>query len=350
MENDRSDKIIRTILGKLDREVVPKVKRNAERVEKIKDKVLDALPRGGPGGYSIHFIHCGSAFEGLAVKEETDFDIVMMLGKPFESDNFTVCRDPSGFFTLQWKTHLPNKFLSDCDDFLDAATIRRELFSLASHGIKNLNIPNAEIKYREQLVALTVEIQFFNGEKISIDFVPEIVFRTWGQCPDLRPLSELPSCLRKYIDTLNKNKSPIMFFSLAVPDADKYLNSDQLFSVSFSLLEKKFLNSEVKLRDMVRMVKLKAHQQNWKRLYKFQSFFAKRTAVKHCDELKKKTLCEGYKAILEYLLQDVEKGFMEDYFIINLVAYTWKPEKASMFREELVRTLTEDPSEMLKLM
>ncbi|XP_064092322.1 uncharacterized protein LOC135205513 [Macrobrachium nipponense] len=350
MDTDKSDLIIRRILGKLNMEVVPKVKQNSRKAEEFKDKVWDAIPKGGPGGYRFHFIHCGSAFEGLAVKEETDFDITMILGDPFESYNFTTRRDPSGFFTLEWKSHLPNKFFNDCDNFLDAAKLRRDLFGIVSRAVESLNIPNADIKYREQLVALTVEIRYSTGETVSIDFVPQIVFRTWGQCPDLRPLSELPKCLRAYIDTSNRNKSPIMSFSMAVPDSQQYPNPDQLFSVSFGLLEKNFLISEVKLRDMVRMVKLKALQQNWKRLYKFQSFFAKRIAVKHCDELKDKSLCEGYRAILGYLLQDVKNGYMDDYFIKNLVAYRWEPKRAFEFQEAIARAMNEDPSDILKQM
>ncbi|WP_348243524.1 hypothetical protein, partial [Salmonella enterica] len=71
--------------------------------------------------------------------------ITMILGDPFESYNFTTRRDPSGFFTLEWKSHLAKKFFNDCDNFLDAAKLRRELFTIVSRAIDKLNIPNAEI-------------------------------------------------------------------------------------------------------------------------------------------------------------------------------------------------------------
>ncbi|XP_068211604.1 uncharacterized protein [Palaemon carinicauda] len=343
------DSIVRSIFGKLNREVVPKVKRNAQKMEEYKEKVREAIEKSD-SGYSVQFVHCGSAFEGLAVKEETDFDIVMMLRNPFESSNFTPRRHPGGFFTLEWKSHLPVKFVCDSKGVVNASQLRRDLFTRIVNAIDAVKVPGAKISRKEQLVAVTVEMKYDSGEEISIDFVPLIVFRSWGQCPDLRPLNELPRCLRAYIDTLNKNKSPIMFFSLAVPNPEGNANYNQLFSASFGLLEKNFLNSEVKLRDMVRLVKLKAHQQDWKRLYKFQSFFAKRIAVKHCDELKTKGVWDGYRAILNYLDQEVEKGFIEDYFIKNQVAYTWKPQRAVEFREAIARALREDPSNILSKM
>ncbi|XP_068211365.1 uncharacterized protein [Palaemon carinicauda] len=331
---DDFSNIARSILGRLNREVVPKVEKNGQRAAQFIEKVEAALPRG-PFGYSISFIHCGSAYEGLAVKANTDFDIVVMLNAPFESENFSVRRDPSGFFTLEWKSHIPNQLASDCNGFLDASKLRQDLFSIIGRGIQKVCIPNAKIKYREQLVALTVEIAYATGDIVMMDFVPQIVFRTWGQCPDLRPLHELPKCLRAYIDTLNKNKSPIMFFSLKVPDAHKYPNSDQLFNVSFGLLEKKFLASNVQLLDMVRLVKLTAHARNWKKQYKFQSMFVKRIAVKYSDSLKDKTLVEGYKAILCYLAEEVKRGFIDDYFIKGKEIYRWEPRVASNFHREI---------------
>ncbi|XP_068211605.1 uncharacterized protein [Palaemon carinicauda] len=343
------DSIVRSILGKLNREVVPKVRRNAQKMEEFKERFRKAIEKSD-SGYPKQFVHCGSAFEGLAVKEETDFDIVMTLGKPFEGANFTPRRHPSGFFTLKWKPHLPSKSVCDSEGVVNVSHLKEDLFTRIVNAIDAVKVPGQEIRRSKQLVAVTVEIKYDSGEEISIDLVPTIVFRSWEDCPDLRPPTELPECLRDYIDTLKDNGSPIMFFSLTVPNADKYQNSDQLSSPSFGLLEKTFLSSEVNLRDMVRLVKLKAHQQDWKRLYKFQSFFAKRIAVKHCDELKTKGVWEGYRAILKYLDQEVEKEFIEDYFIINQVAYKWKPERAVQFREEIARALREDPSNILSKM
>ncbi|XP_066986411.1 cyclic GMP-AMP synthase-like receptor 1 [Macrobrachium rosenbergii] len=325
----------RGILCNMNNTVTPRVKSNRELVDEFLDKFRATLTdEVTPTSYTLHIIHGGSAYENLAVDYKTDFDITVSLGRDFVSENFDVKRDKSGFFVLEAKKHMMHL---DCNNLLDSSKVRNGLFNAMRRHIDMVTIPDTTIIHKESLSAVTVELQEHSGlrRRVSIDLVPQIPFRTWGQCPDLLPLGEMPECLRKYIDRTNKNKSPCMFFAVGIPKASRYPNSDQLFNISFSLLEKNFVNEETDIRDMVRLVKYIAKRRDWKDRHHFKSFYAKRVAVKYYDELKGKEPWDGCLRLLKGLEEEVSDGVIDGYFVGNQPLREWDDEEARDFIREI---------------
>lgn len=328
------------ILHEVSSTVTPKVKANAKCVQEFLEKLHDIISEPKTGtSFNASIIHGGSSYEGLAVKEKVDFDITLMLGEPFVSENFSVGRDPSNFFTLKWKSHLPVNRYVDREGFLEATKMREAFFEELKKCTEKVYIPNAKVTCRNGLAALDVVIQYETGLKISIDLVPQIPFRSWGQCPDLLPMDKLPVSLRQYIDTLNRNKSPCMFFSLGVPGASNYRNPDQLFNISFSLLEKEFLKSNTEIRNMVRIVKYIADRRGWKKNFSFKSFHAKRVAIKYHHGLKGNDLWNGCVLLLKYLSHELRSGTIDGYFVKNQVMHKWEAQEIVKFQEEIRRVV-----------
>ncbi|XP_066986409.1 uncharacterized protein [Macrobrachium rosenbergii] len=322
----------RSLLCSLNNTVTPRVKRNRELVDEFLDKFRATLV--STGSYAVHIIHGGSAYENLAVDDKADFDITMSLGKDFVSENFNVERDRSGFFILEAKKSMRHL---DCNNLLDSSKVRNGLFSAIRHHIDMVTMPGITLTHKDSLSGLAVELQENTGlrRRVSIDLVPQIPFSTWGQCPDLLPLGGMPKCLRQYIDRINKNKSPCMFFALGIPKASRYPNSDQLFNISFSLLEKNFINEETDIRDMVRLVKYIAKRRDWKGRHHFKSFYAKRVAVKYYDELKGKEPWDGCLRLLKRLEDEVSDGVIDGYFVGNQPLREWDDEEARDFIREI---------------
>lgn len=83
---------------------------------------------------------------------------------------------------------------------------------------------------------------------IKIIYILSVSARSWGQCPDLVDLYRLPAALRQYITNASSNRSPIYTFSPAVPG--RHANGQFLCNISFAMLEKEFLRSNSKLREL----------------------------------------------------------------------------------------------------
>ncbi|XP_068223212.1 uncharacterized protein [Palaemon carinicauda] len=323
------------LLANLSSSITPAVKSNRELVDEFLEKFRSTLThKVTPNSFTIKIIHGGSSYENLAVDNKADFDITVSLGREFVSENFDVERDPSGFFILEAKQHMRHL---DCNNLLDSSRLRNGLFRVLQHHIDQVKIPDTTITHQEGLSALGVELQEHSGprRRVSIDLVPQIPFRTWGQCPDLLSLSEMPRCLRQYIDRTNRNKNPCMFFSLGIPKAERFPNPDQLFNISFSLLEKNFINEETDIRDMVRLVKYIAKKRHWKDNHHFKSFYAKRVAVKYYDELQGMKPWDGCLRLLEELEGEVANRVIDGYFVGNQPLREWKHDEAQNFIREI---------------
>lgn len=341
------------ILASLDDRVIPKVKRNAKVVAQFIEELEKAIGRERKEeNVEISIMHGGSTYEGLAVKEKVDFDILLLLGKPFVSENFEIQRDPnSGYFTLQWKSHVVGRKWEDSNRYLLAQDLQKWVFGMLTQLIQRITqliqritLPNAEVKCRDGLAALDVSIKT-EGREISLHLAPQISCHSWGQCPDLKPLGDLPRSLRCYIDTLNKNASPVMFFSPAV--AGNQQNAHRLLNVSFSQLEKKFVTSNTAIRDMVRLVKYVAEGQGWKKNYGLKSFCVKRVAIKYADALENLNLWEGYRTLLWSLSQELAAGNIDGYFVRNQVTMKKKPENIQEFQVKIGEILRKNALESL---
>ncbi|XP_068223159.1 uncharacterized protein [Palaemon carinicauda] len=335
-----SNKDALQILGQLSREVTPQVKSNRELVSDFLTKLLATRVGPTPDSFEATTIHGGSCYENLAVDNEADFDITVSLGREFVSENFDVERDPSGFFILKARQQM--RYL-DCNNLLDSSKLRANIFSALRWHIGLVNIPDTTITHEAGLSAVIVQLQETTGlrRQVSIDIVPQIPFRTWGQCPDLLPLQEMPECLQEYIKRTSE-KNPCMFFSLGISKAERFPNSDQLFNISFSLLEKNFVNEETDIRDMVRLVKYIAKRRNWKDDHHFKSFYAKRVALKHYDELKGMEPWDGCQRLLQRLEEQVANHRVIDgYFVKNQPLRKWDEVEAWNFMREIrtVRTM-----------
>lgn len=346
--------IAKRTLSELDDEVAPKVKNNTNIVAQFIEKLLNAMGTGSNSSnsqsVSISIMHGGSAYEGLAVKEKVHFDIIVFLAKHFLSENFILRRDTnSGYFTLQWKSHITDKRWANKKGYLDAVGFQEWVFTTLTSFINEVQLPNTKIECRPGLAALEVLIET-EDSKISIDLAPQIPCHSWEQCPDLIPLQALPTSLRRYVDTLNKNASPVMFFSPAATGADRHQNGHRLCNVSFSQLEKKFLTSNTNIRDMVRLVKFVADRYDWKKKYAMKSFYVKRVAIKYADELESKNLWNGYRSLLGYLSQELNAGTIDGYFVSNQVTYRKKPEKIAEFQREIDQVKRKNAKEIQSLL
>ncbi|KAK7070753.1 hypothetical protein SK128_002875 [Halocaridina rubra] len=312
------------ILWELDASVSSSVNKTRKFVDEFKRNLEQDFPRIN-SVIKVSLTHGGSAYEGLAVSENADFDITVLLGDPFKLENFHVERDQkSDFFTLRWKSHLKNKILCNRDYYLKAADLREKMLTDLHTTIDNMYLASVKkIDIKHWLTSLAVEIHLLSGSKISIDVVPQVAFRSWNQCPDLKQISELSRHQRQYIDKINKNKSPVMCFALAVPDKENYSRGDFLFNISFSLLEKEFFKANTEIRDMVRLVKFVADRRGWKeKPLKFKSYYAKRVAIKYDKQLKTKNLWDGFRALLRFLRSDLDEiGTIDGFYVGNQVTY-----------------------------
>lgn len=343
--------IAKRILSDLDNGITPRLNNNTNIVTQFIDKLSNEMKTDpNPQSVSIFIMHGGSAYEGLAVKEKVHFDIIVCLEKPFVSENFILRRDPnSGYFTLQWQSHITDKRWANKRGCLDAVGFQEWMFTTLTGFINEVQLPNTKIECRPGLAALEVLIET-EDSKISIDLAPQIPCHSWGQCPDLIPLQALPTSLRRYVDTLNKNESPVMFFSPAATGADRHQNGHQLCNVSFSQLEKKFLTSNTDIRDMVRLVKFVADRYDWKKKYAMKSFYVKRVAIKYADKLESKNLWNGYRSLLGYLSQELNAGTIDGYFVKNQVTYRKKPEKIAKFQREIDQVTLKNAREIQRLL
>ncbi|XP_068223252.1 uncharacterized protein [Palaemon carinicauda] len=323
------------ILRQLDREVTPQVKRTREVVCLFLSKFLTVFENDVTTSFRITAIHGGSSDEHLAVDDKTDFDITVSLGGKFVSENFIVERDPRGFFILKAMKYM--KFLN-CDNFLDSSYLRENIFDVLLWCIKWVKIPKTRIRCkRVSESAVIVKLQRKSGlkRKIFIYLVPQIPFHTWGQCPDLLPLQEMPECLREHIKR-NIRLNPCMFFSFVSPLDVRVKHLDQLFNPSFSLLEKNFINEETDIRDMVRLVKYIAKKRHWKDSHHFKSFYAKRVALKHYDELKGMEPWDGCQRLLQRLEEQVtNQQVIDGYFVRNQPLRKWRYNEAQEFIREI---------------
>ncbi|KAK7079041.1 hypothetical protein SK128_028522 [Halocaridina rubra] len=337
-------KIVTEVLRELDTKVVTKVKENAHVVHDFLGKLGDKFNTPNQSReFKFHIMHAGSIYEKLAVEENADFDITLSILDPFCSKNFNIDRDASGYYRLKWKPSVKDQRFADNDGYIQSSRLRKSSFKYLRQCVEKINIPGTKINCYDADSSFSVKMISKSG-KISLDLVPQIACSTWGQCKDLKPLKEMPQSTRCYIDTLNKNKAPVMFFSLGIPGSEAYKNPDQLFNVSFSMLEKNYLKENPEIRDMIRLVKYTAKHHDWKKLkdrgdtkmkYPFKSFYAKRVAIKYHNQLKGKNVYEGYKCLLSYMSQELKTGKVDGYFVKDQVMKKWKPEEVSMFRKEV---------------
>lgn len=326
---DRESQIARGLLNRVDRNVVPKVKENLKVVTRFSE-ALQKQFQINPGKLlrGAHIMHSGSAYEGLIVSEKTDFDILVVLNDPFLAENFVISHDPSGFFTMKWKKTPSVTGFSDREGYLLGEVLQKPLFEALGARIRNVNREGvsgiSKINIRDGLASLAVELHTDTGTIISIDLVPQIPAVRWGQCADLVQRHRLPPSLRTYIQTLEVNSSPIFFFSVGVPG--RHQNQRRLLNISFSMLEKEFLISQPKTRDMVRLVKLVGKTCEWKRKCGLKSFYIKRVAVKYTSVLNNKSLWNGYKILLAHISDEVKTNRIDGFFIENQDNYTGTPE------------------------
>ncbi|XP_063613800.1 uncharacterized protein LOC134787042 [Penaeus indicus] len=333
LHND--DEIARTILRRVDERVKQTVRRNAETVRLFAERLQKNFHAGDYlAGADI--MHAGSAYEGLTVKPKTDFDVIVVLALKCLEDGFEVIRDESMFFKLKTR-----------NGFVLAEKLQKFLFKELTECVGRTKVDGASIRCREGLASLDVEIKT-KYDKISVDLSPQIPVRTWGRCPDLVSLASLPRCLRHYIDVLNRNKSPVMFFSPAVPGHHR--NQDVLCNVSFSMLEKTFLRNDATLRDSVRLVKATAVCLDWKEKFGLKSFHIKRVAIKYSDELEGLTLWNGYKQLLRNLMEELTSTHTFDgFFVSNQVTYKKKPERVYMLKEEIKQVITWSSTKLMQV-
>ncbi|XP_068223210.1 uncharacterized protein [Palaemon carinicauda] len=326
------------LLNQIDKKITPRVKSNQELLNDFLDELRDSLRNDeAPQSFAIQIIHVGSAFENLAVDKTADFDILVSLREEYVSENFYIERDPSGYFRLKATEEVTDTRYLDYNNYLDSSKLRSSIFKKLIWHIKQVFVDDTTVTYQRGLAALNVKLNERSGQKrrVSIDFVPQIPVHTWGQCPDLLSLSEMPRCLRQYIDRTNRHKNPCMFFSLAIPKPEMFRNSNLLFNPSFSLLEKNFINEETDIQDMVLLVKYIAKKRNWEDEHHFKSFYAKRVALKYYDELKGMKPWDGCLRLLKKLEKEVASRVIDGFFVTDQPLRKWKRRESQNFIREI---------------
>ncbi|XP_068223211.1 cyclic GMP-AMP synthase-like receptor 1 isoform X2 [Palaemon carinicauda] len=325
-------------LKQINRQLMPIVKSNRDLVNVFLDELRHSLRNDeAPQSFAIQIIHVGSSYEKLVVDTTADFDILVSLREEYVSENFYIERDPSGYFLLEAREDVTDIRYLDYNNYLDSSKLRSSIFKKLIWHIRQVFVDDTTIKCQKGLAALNVKLYERSGQRrrVSIDFVPQIPVHTWGQCPDLLSLSEMPRCLRQYIDRTNRHKNPCMFFSLGIPKADMFPNVNLLFNPSFPLLEKNFINEETDIQDMVLLVKYIAKKRNWEDEHHFKSFHAKRVALKYYDELTGMEPWDGCLRLLKKLEKEVASGAIDGYFVIDQPLRKWKRRESQDFIREI---------------
>ncbi|CAL4122908.1 unnamed protein product, partial [Meganyctiphanes norvegica] len=294
------------------------------------------------------FMHAGSAYEGLSVNAEADFDIPLILSGPgriFVRENFEIYREEqSKQFLLKWKEniHSEYRYKYNSNGFLHSKALLNDAFERLEFLISELSDWKVEAKRGLVSLVLTIYSQF-GSKRISMDLVTQISFSHW-ECPDIVPLHRLPESLQRYVVKLQRNGSSIFFASLTVPKPQ----SAELCSIAFSMLEKKFLVEDVNVRDIVRLVKLIAECRNWKKKYSLKSFQLKHLAIKHVEKLIGIPIWEGVKLLLNYIYNDLQDNTIKDFFIKNQVIYPGKPTKVNDIHREIHEVMKWSPNDLYK--
>ncbi|CAL4152632.1 unnamed protein product, partial [Meganyctiphanes norvegica] len=265
--------------------------------ERIKIKPSCHLIQG------VKFRHPGSSYEHVAVTEKTDFDIAMVLPKPFNGDNFEVVgvRHGPGVYKLKWSKDEERPDFINPNGYLESLALRDKVFEQLNEIIKEVKKVRRQdwnIQNKNYNASICCIIKEHNEDfNIKIDLVPQMQVSRWDRTPAPPSKGQLPSVLRDYVD---RTDYP-MFFSLAGPaktpdDNDGYAAPHQLkrenykhllVTCSFSELEKHCLKSSKVVCNAVRLVKLVSLEKEWKKTFNLHSFHIKRVAIKHYDTLDK---------------------------------------------------------------
>ncbi|KAG7155087.1 uncharacterized protein LOC121855577 [Homarus americanus] len=338
MARRNEDVVVRSVLGRLNK-VSFAVNQNKELVNKLVTELGHCLQReeGTLKGSTIR--HAGSAYENLAVKNQADYDLILQLGEPFVSNNFTIIQDSHERFMLYTLQRRENPLIRNKDIFcskrgnLKTEELRNDIFERLKKILSTIKVPGMTLKAYPKLAAMQLILTTGNREPIEMDLTPQIVACEWKNCPGLVSLESLPRCLVVYVESNSRRNAPVLYFTPAVLSAQKNEAHEVCNMVSFSLLEKHFLKEEVNIHDMVRLAKLVKDQQNWTNDYGLKSFHLKRLAIKNADTLRTMTTWNGFKALLQFLDVELEeKGGITDCFVNgNFIYYITKPNKVKGF-------------------
>ncbi|KAK3894836.1 hypothetical protein Pcinc_001411 [Petrolisthes cinctipes] len=263
------------------------------------------------------FDFAGSAYEGTAVSEMTDFDILLILPEPYVADNFMVHeRYEPGIYKLQWRVGSgvrPNTFVNG-KGFLEAKKLREYTVNELKNVLKDVkkDNPHWKIHFKKMLNSLTVYITDNDGDRLKLDIVLQMGEPEWGQLANMTTEDELPSVLENYLEEVQYP----LFYSLAPHNSFNGKNDYHLLlSTSFSPLEKHCMIESCGVREAVLLAKLVSQDRDWKKDYGLRSFHFKRVAIKHYEELDGLNAWSGFQRLLKYLSEQLENAEIEGFFI-----------------------------------
>ncbi|XP_071512379.1 uncharacterized protein [Panulirus ornatus] len=334
----RDEAVVREIIGHLN-QATRVVTQHKQVVIKFTDEVSRYLANVSSGSLTgAHIRHSGSAYENLEVSSDADFDLILELGQPFAGSNLEVTGVRVGSFVhYKLKARELPKDPSQAiffrrDGFLKSEELRMDAFTRFHDILRRVNLPNVSLQHFRKLSAMQVNLQS-RGQKLELDVTPQIVAPAWNDCPGLVPMSSLPQCLQRYIINNERNRSPVFYFTPAIPEKERVLDWQVSLMLGFSLLEKHFLQNEVNIHDMVRLAKLVKDRLDWSKKYGFKSFHLKRLAIKHANTLRPLSTWNGFKTIIQLLLSYLTNNGVEDCFVQQHVIYSPQALKVNFLGE-----------------
>ncbi|XP_045597379.1 uncharacterized protein [Procambarus clarkii] len=218
-------------------------------------------------------------------------------------------------FVLKWMENMKLDF-ADKEGFLKAQRLQNKVFAELRSLVESIEVPGAKVRITETTSALTVNINH-KSHRILIHLTPMIPAQLWGSCPRLAPLEELPETFQQYLEALNCNASPIMFFTLSVPQRQMYDHGHRLVDVNLSFLENQFIAQNSHLRDMVRLLKLVVNRCDWHSKYHLCISHLHHLAIKYADHLQDKTIWDGYSTLLKHLYNELGDWNLHNLFFRN---------------------------------
>ncbi|KAG7155086.1 uncharacterized protein LOC121855579 [Homarus americanus] len=344
-----SEQVVREIFNKLDKTSTLAVKRHVKVVETFLSKLQAMVARSKGQLRGSRLLFSGAHHESLAVATFSDFEVELMLGLPYSSDNFTIYFDTnSELYALGWRKHKKIDF-ADKEDFLKTQRLQNKIFSELRALVDTLVIPGAKIQAKETPNDLSVTITIKN-EATRVHLTPLIAGRSWEDCSRLTSLQELPETVRQSVEDLRNSSGPLMFFSLAVPQRKTWDDGHRLTDVSFTFLENDIIRNNAELRDMVRLLKLVADRSSWHTKYSLQPSHLHRLTIKYADQLKEKTTWEGYSTLLTFLYSELGDWKLDSLFVKGrLTISTTCPLRPMDFQDELAVVMDYRPCKVRSL-
>ncbi|XP_071525431.1 uncharacterized protein [Panulirus ornatus] len=219
---------------------------------------------------------------------------------------------------------------------LKTLELRTQIFTRLEQLVEAITLPCVRVTIMGGPTAVHLVLHTDDGHSLLLSLHPLIVVRSWEECPGLVPLRTLPHCLQDYIATGCSCGSPIFYITPGALRPQHSYPRDVWNMVGCSSLEKHFLREERDVRAIVRFATSVMDHLHWTSKYGLRSFHFTRLAIKNAAALRNRTTRDGFKALLRFLDEELQRGGICDCFVSRCVIYRQtNPSKLAMLRCDL---------------